>query len=376
MKSVILSLFILFLTFSLFGQSLKFEYHKIDDFSDRMGQTSLTDMDNDGDLDWVFGRFGDMYYYEYISTDNWIQHEIGKGASTDVGGCPMDVNRDGWMDYVVGDSWYENTGKPGKENFILHRKNMIGTHDNIAVDIDGDRIKDIVSCSNHPDHPVLAWYRIPEDYTANWDYFKIGAGIHGGIAPFGFGDLDNDGDADIVRGNAWFENNDSKGHSWIQHENLVPPGGNRPDRYGLAIRSWCYDMDGDGDLDIVEAEADTPDGRVFWFENVNNAASFTFRPVTASSTEQDFHALALADFDGDGDVDIASGGGPLSLDEYKLFIWENVTGKGDEWKEHVILSGIQVHEIVAGDVDGDGDPDICSKPWDGGQHFYMENKLR
>jgi hypothetical protein len=357
------------------AQGFNFKYYKIDEFKDRMGQTSLVDIDRDGDLDWVFGRFGNMYYYEYKSPENWELHEIGKGARTDVGGCAHDVNNDDWIDFVVGDSWYENTGKPEEENFILHKKNMISSHDNIAVDIDGDSIKDIVACSNHKDHPVLAWYKIPEDHSKNWEYHKIGEGIHGGISPHGYGDLDNDGDMDIVRGNYWYENLDSRGKAWKTHKNLIPPGGNRPDRYGLAIKTWCYDLDNDGDLDIIEAEADTPDGRVFWFENINNAQSFKFHPVTSASTNQDFHSLALADFDGDGDMDIASGGGPLSIDDYKLIIWENISGNGKSWKEHVILTGKQVHEMVAADVDKDGDIDLCSKPWDGGLHFYLENRL-
>ena len=357
------------------AQEINFKYYEIAEFSDRMGQTSLVDVDRDNDLDWVFGRFGTMYWYEYVSPEKWIIHKIGEGAKTDVGGCPLDVNQDKWIDFVVGDSWYENTGNPKAETFILHKKNMISSHDHIAVDIDGDDIKDIVACSNHPDHPVLAWYKIPEDHSNNWDYHKIGPGIHGGIAPRGYGDLDNDGDMDIVRGNFWYENLDGKGKSWKQHEKLIPPGGNRPDRYGLAIRTWCFDIDGDNDLDIIEAEADTPDGRVFWFENTDNASYFKFHPVTSASTGQDFHSLALADFDGDGDMDIASGGGPLSQGEKKLFIWENISGDGMEWKEHIVVTGIEVHEIVAGDVDRDGDIDICSKPWNGGLHFYLQNQL-
>lgn len=374
-RSKAVTILLLFVVPLLSGQKMNFKYYKIAEFGDRMGQTSLTDVDNDGDLDWVFGEFGNLYYFEYNAADNWVLREIGKWARTDVGGCAHDVNRDGWIDFIVGDSWYENTGKPGEELFILHRKNMIGTHDNIVVDIDGDGIEDVVSCSDFPDHPVLAWYKIPEDHTTNWDYHKIGTGIHGGIAPHGFGDLDNDGDTDIVRGNSWFENLDSRGNHWKEHNTLIPPGGNRPDRYGLALKSWVLDMDGDGDLDIVETEADTPDGRVFWFENTDQAAQFIFHPITTNNTGQDFHSLAIADFDGDGDMDIASGGGPLSSDEFKLFIWENLTGDGKEWNEHLILTKIEVHEIVAGDVDGDGDPDICSKPWNGNLHFFLQNQL-
>jgi hypothetical protein len=362
-------------TFPSYGQKFNFEYHEIGDFGNRMGQTSLVDVDNDGDLDVVFGCSGDMYWWEYKSPTEWKLHEIGKGAKTDVGGCPHDVNNDGWIDFIVGDSWYENTGAPRNQKFILHRKNMIKSHDNIVVDIDGDGIKDVVSLSNDPDHPVLAWYKIPEDHTQNWDYTKIGDGIHGGIGPKGYGDLNKNGYIDIVRGDVWFENLDGTGKKWKRHEVLTPPGGSRPDKFGLAIKTWLIDLDNDGDLDIVQAEADTPNGRVFWWENVNNGESFIFHPISADSTGQDFHALAIADFDGDGDMDILSGGGPLTPGTPKLFIWENVAGDGSVWKEHEILSGIQVHEVVAADVDGDGDVDIYSKPWRGSLHIYLENKL-
>lgn len=374
-----ITLIISVLTFCLvsqgFGQKFNFEYHEIGNFGDRMGQTSLVDVDNDGDLDWVFGRFGQMYWWEYISPKEWKFHELGKGARTDVGAVPHDVNNNGWIDFVVGDSWYENTGDPRNEEFILHRKNLIRAHDVLAVDIDGDGIKDIVSLSNDPSHPVLAWYKMPADYTANWDYTRIGDGIHGGIGPAGCGDLNNNGYPDIVRGDVWFENLDGTGKSWKKHETLMPPGGSRPDKFGLAIKTWVVDLNNDGNLDIVQAEADTPSGRVFWWENANNAESFIFHPISADSTGQDFHSLALADFDNDGDLDILSGGGPLTPGTPKMYIWENVAGDGSVWKEHDILSNLQIHEAVAADVDGDGDIDFCSKPWRGDLHIYLENKL-
>ena len=112
MRSILSVLLILFSLAHSTGQKMNFELHEIGEFIDRMGQTSLVDVDNDNDLDWVFGRFGDMYWYEYKSADEWELHEIGKGARTDVGGWPADINQDGMIDFVVGDSWYENTGNP------------------------------------------------------------------------------------------------------------------------------------------------------------------------------------------------------------------------------------------------------------------------
>jgi hypothetical protein len=134
-------------------------------------------------------------------------------------------------------------------------------------------------------------------------------------------------------------------------------------------------MDADGDLDIVEAEADTPDARVFWFENKGKAKDWACHLISADHTNQDFHSLAVADFDNDGDLDVFSGGGPLSKDIHRCFIWENADGRGGVWKEHLILEGKRCHEAKAADVDADGDIDICTKPWDGNLHLYLRNLL-
>lgn len=363
------------LTYSLsFGQPFKFEVHKIGDFGYNFGATALVDVDKDGYLDYVYGQRGTMYWMKYVSPSEWKLINIGTGARTDVGGVPHDVNRDGWIDFVVGDSWFENTGNPENEEFILHRKNMIATHDNIIADIDGDGIEDVISVSNDSEHPVIAWYKIPRDFTSNWDYNYIGKGIHGGIGPNGAGDLNNNGYTDIVRGDVWFENVNGDGKTWNEHK-LIPPGGSRPDRFGLALKTWIIDMNNDGMPDIVQAEADTQDGRVYWWENVNNGESFKFHLISENSTNQDFHSLAVADFNGNGYPDVASGGGPLTPGTKKFFIWENIKGDGSEWREQLILEGYEVHEIVAADVDGDGDIDIFSKPWKPGMHIYFENKI-
>ena len=126
----------------------------------------------------------------------------------------------------------------------------------------------------------------------------------------------------------------------------------------------------------MQAEADTENGRVFWWENVNHGEQFVFHLISGENTHQDLHSLVLADFDGDGSMDIVSGGGPLTTETHKLFLWENVNGDGSAWYEHVLLEGYRSHETVAADVNGDGLVDIVSKPWRGGLHYFLENKGR
>lgn len=359
----------------LLGAFPRFEYHEIDKIGQSMGQTSLVDIDKDGDLDWVVGERTRTWWFEYAGPDKWIRHDLGQGNKTDVGGTAFDIDGDGWIDQFCGIGWYRNTGKPRTETFEKYEVGTIVCHDDVAADINGDGKLDVVACSDQGDNGITVWYEVAADPKTRWSEHKIGGGIHGGVGPQGIGDLDEDGDNDIVRGDVWFENADGKGTKWTEHTDLIPPGGNRPERYGLAIKVWVADMDRDGDLDIVEAEADTPDGRIFWFENKGKAKSWQCHLISADHTNQDFHSLAVADFDNDGDLDAFSGGGPLSKDAQKSFIWENVDGKAGRWTEHVVLDGKRCHEAKAADVDGDGDTDICTKPWSGNLHIYLRNML-
>src|SRR5512146_3268055 len=95
----------------------RFEYHRIAEVGNQMGQTSLADIDKDGDLDWVVGERARTWWFEYAGRDQWIPHDLGQGARTDVGGTAFDVDGDGWIDQVTGTAWYRNTGKPRMEAF-------------------------------------------------------------------------------------------------------------------------------------------------------------------------------------------------------------------------------------------------------------------
>jgi len=353
------------------GEFPAFRCHEIGKCGDKMGQTSLVDVDRDGDLDWVVGcRGGEVWWFEFKAPDEWVRHKIGGKAETDVGGTTFDVNGDGWVDQVSGAVWYRNPGEPRTKEFTRHPNGAISTHDNVAADMDGDGKLDIVAMS---DKAGLFWYKIPPDPTGKWLAHKIGSGVHGGVAPRGVGDLDGDGDNDIVRSNAWFENKDGKGTAWVEHKAF--DFGNPRGPYPFTTKAWVLDLDGDGDRDVVMAEADCERSRVAWFENADGRGG-VWKMHLIAQTDQDLHSLAVADFDGDGAPDVFSGGGPLTKTMHKWFIWENADGKGGSWKEHVVLEGKRCHEAVAADIDGDGDVDICSKPWNGNLHVFLENLAR
>jgi hypothetical protein len=197
-------------------------------------------------------------------------------------------------------------------------------------------------------------------------------------------DLDGDGDLDVRRADRWFENKDALGRQWGVHTNILF---GRKGPFGVCVRTAVADLDGDGKREVVMADADITDSRVVILRNVDGKGrEWSKQELPRSFTYGSLHSLAVADLNGDGRPDIATNEQeellPDGRENPRWIVWENLGG--GKFSERVLLDQkLGGHELVAGDVDGDGDIDLCSKPWgvrswngvSGGMHVdFLENR--
>jgi hypothetical protein len=176
--------------------------------------------------------------------------------------------------------------------------------------------------------------------------------------------MDGDGDVDIVAGGGYalyvYENRDTA-RNWIRHGSL-----DATERIG-ANGAALFDVDRDGDLDVVSAQYRASLG---WWENPGGTLGSEPWTYYALDGGSDFfaHDVILADLDGDGRREELLYG--LYRKPAVRIEWFRA-GQDPRrpWTRSVVESGrdeVDLHYagIDTGDVDADGDADIAfSNGW-------------
>jgi len=366
---------------------------------------SLCDIDNDNDYDLFVGNGnGDLYFYRNIGdsvnynfvyvTDNFANASVFSRCAPTF--CDIDGDEDYdlfcgmetvWGNAPKGDiTFHKNIGSPANYNYLEITDNFlcfdIGQHClPCLVDIDNDGDLDLLPGRSGFNMPMIRNIGTVDSPAFRWEEYPFLFPDPGYWIYPAFGDLDADGDYDMVMGTGDFYNDYIAMYENVgtpENPDMILSNSNLIGYWWIMMYPYLVDIDGDGDLDLMVGTENWPSSAaIHFYKNIGTPQRFNFileddnyQGITGSGQLR----IQFIDYDGDGDYDL------FTVDSNSAFkYYENV---GTPVNANFVLmienfgnfTDIRPRPYFC-DIDNDGDYDLfAGQDYGGGIKFYRNNE--
>ncbi|OOZ41471.1 hypothetical protein BOW53_03610 [Solemya pervernicosa gill symbiont] len=332
--------------------------------------TLLGDVDSDGDLDFLsLGYEGNRLYLNdgsggFPSNGAPISSDTYKNT---LEGVLIDLDYDGDLDLVVANVGARNKYYLNDGSGVFSESTDIGSESDITYslsmgDLNGDGALDMVTGRQSATNKLYmssssstgggfdaSGTVIGSEVEKNWDV--------------SLGDVDGDGDLDVIVAvqsatNKLYLNDGSGGFTTGTGTSI---GTESDITYAVELG----DIDGDGDLDLVTGTA--PGINKLYLNN--GSGSFSATGTAIGSETDNTRAVALADLDNDGDLDVVAGN---AGDTHKYYLNDG-SGGFPATGTDIGSDTDTTWEIALADLNGDGFPDLVAGNFQERNKLYLND---